>query len=127
MFYSPNTVAIPHNKLVQYYCGAERYVHVQPDGSLIIGTEVPLNLPKARASGVFRPPLTIVKMCMWIGGDYKIFGVVTHRFTTPIFQWPVEPGVNQWSEGAIVSDDDGGKWIPKGSKLELPPGALRCT
>lgn len=137
--FSTGTISIPHNKLIQYHCDASRFVHLQSDGSLVIG--FPSGQSMKTPPAAFRPPFTIVKMCVWVSGDYKIFGVVPHHFTAGMFQWPVEPNIHQWVEGTIASDDDNDKWIPEGSKLrgawglrtivdkdrKFVPGALRCT
>jgi hypothetical protein len=93
-------------------------------------------------AGTFHPPFRIVKMCVQINGEYNIFGVISHRFTTVMFQWPEEPNINQWSEGRVIPDDDNAKWIQEGSELtgawsvtrklldddrKLLPGVLECT
>ncbi len=49
----------------------------------------------------FTPPLTVWKICIWVGGTYEKF---FHRwwFTSTIAQW--EKGSDQWVEGGAITN-----------------------
>jgi hypothetical protein len=122
-------------------CDASQFVKIRSDGSLMIG--FPGGQHMETPPGPFRPPLTILKMCLWISGKYKLF-LFSPPFTSPMFQWPAEPNQKQWIEGSIAFEADQENWIPQGSKLSgawglrqlttksadgqtrLAPNALRC-
>jgi hypothetical protein len=141
-FAATGAPSIKRNKLVNYPCDASRFVQIRPDGSLIMG--FPSGQSMTTKPFAFRPPLTIVKMCLWISGQYRLFGTTIH-FATTMFQWPAAPGQRQWIEGPISGDDANERWIPEGSQLggawalraltapgdagqrPLLPGALACT
>jgi len=46
----------------------------------------------------WRPPFEIVKICVWVRGEYKAFGLLPWRSTTPTFQWPMRPDLHRWVE-----------------------------
>jgi hypothetical protein len=46
----------------------------------------------------WQPPFEILKICVWVRGEYKAFGFLPWRFTTPIFQWPTRPDLHRWVE-----------------------------
>jgi hypothetical protein len=100
-----------------YPCDASELVKIEPNGSISfrgIGLGMPVPL---------YPPWEIQKMCVWIGGDYKIAGLIPWHFTSIIFQWPAKPGVPQWIEGPT---------LPKGSptqfeQLRGPPEPMNCS
>jgi hypothetical protein len=133
--FSTGEVSVLRGKPIQYHCDASRFVHLEPAGSLTTG--FPSGQAMKTKPAAFRPPLTVVKMCVGVGGEYKIFGF-THRFSTAMFQWPLQPGLNQWIEGWITTDDSNDRWIPElvgawglraivDNDRNLLPGALQCT
>jgi hypothetical protein len=141
VLFAVGSLSISPKSMANVPCDAGHFVKIRPDGSLIIG--LPDGQHMETTTGVFRPPLTIVKMCLWFSGGYRAFG---HRwpFISPSFQWPAAPNQKQWIEGIIAFDADQEKWIPAGSKLGgawglrqlttksadgetmLLPNALRC-
>jgi hypothetical protein len=130
------------NSTENYPCSASSYIMTQPDGSLMFGFESghALRTPPA----VFRGPITIIKMCLWMSGTYKTFGF-SKAFPPKNFQWPAEPNQRQWNEGTTSPDLPNEAWIPAGSHIksawslwsrimrpdvvgtpQLIPGALQC-
>jgi len=87
--------SISAGQMINYPCDASELVKVKSDGSLAL-RNLPLQLPQP-----FFAPLTVKKMCVWIGGDYKISGFIPRRFTSVMFQWPAAPMINQWLEGPV--------------------------
>jgi hypothetical protein len=132
---------VPPGPPINYPCDAAKYIRILSDGSMVIG--FPYGQLMKTGPDAFHPPLTILKMCLWISGHYRVFGIAA-PFTSKMFQWPAEPNQRQWIEGRIVFDADEAKWIPSGSKLigawglrklttisqvgevKLLPGALQC-
>jgi hypothetical protein len=121
-------------------CTATDYVRLRDDNSILIGF---LN-GSALATGptAYRGPLTVIKMCLWISGNYTSLGI-KHVFSSKMFQWPAAPGQNQWIEGPITPDLPNEAWIPYGSKMgsvwalrqllilpwrdKFQDGALQCS
>ncbi len=104
-------------------CNARDLLTANRDGSFSMhGSSTVL---ESRTKKVFYPPLKIVKMCLWIGGYYKIFGILPWSFTSIIFQWPAVEGSNQWLEGEVASE------TPDEMQAEyvnnFVPGALKCS
>jgi hypothetical protein len=89
--------SIPNDGPLAYQCNASQLAEILPDGRLSIRKSMNTK------SGVFKPPLRIIMMCLWIGGDYKIWGIVPRRFTSTVFRWPTAKGVNQWIEGPLAT------------------------
>lgn len=139
--FNVGSLSISRGAMANLPCDAATFVKIRPDGSLMLG--YPGGQHMTTAPGGFRPPLTILKMCLWINGNYRLFGFRL-PFTSLMFQWPAEPNQKQWIEGPIAFDTDQEKWIPHGSELigawglrqltaksadgkaELVPNALRC-
>ena len=135
-------LSIPSKGMINYPCDASQLVTIQPDSSLMIGSQDGGHMKTP--PGAFLPPLTILKMCVWISGSYGIFWF-RKPFEPLFFQWPALPDQRQWIEGPIAFDADQGKWIPPNSKLvgawglrqltaktaggetTLLPDALRCN
>jgi hypothetical protein len=120
-----------------YECDT-KFVHLQPDGALEIGFHGGQSL--VTRPSAFRPPMTILKMCVEIDGEYESFDG-THSLKPVMFQWPAKPNINQWIKGPIAFDYDPSIWIPEHSSLggawatralmaangiDLAPNALRC-
>jgi hypothetical protein len=135
--FGPLVTALPSS----YDCGAD-FLRVREDGSVEIG--FPHGQSMYTRTGAFRGPITVVKMCVMIGGFYVSRGV-----SAPIpvagYQWPSAPGGTGWIREPIAFDIDQDKWIPPGSYLQaawavahkltiqapdgtmqLDPDALRC-
>ena len=105
---------------INYPCDASDLLKVRADGTMSLhGSST--TLQTARPT-VFVPPWRILKMCIWIGGEYKFWWYIPLSFTTMIYQWPAAPNVHQWIEGPIVREP------PKEEQL---PGfyrdALQCS
>jgi hypothetical protein len=138
MTFNPGPISIAPRSSTNFPCTASDYVTVTQDGSLMIGFG---GQGMTTGPGVFRGPLTALKMCLWMSGRYEAFGY-SIPFVTPIFQWPAAPGQRQWMEGPIAPDLPSAKWVPANSKLggawgmkqivapgwgDLRPDALQCT
>jgi hypothetical protein len=61
-------------------------------------------------------------MCIWIGGDYEVAGLIPWRFRSAIFQWPAALGSKQWIEGPIARPPPKDEQIPG-----FFPDALQCS
>ena len=100
-----------------FRCDASELIKIEPNGSVSFrGMSLELPIPLS-------PPWQIEKMCVWIGGDYKIAGRIPWQFTSIIFQWPASPGAPQWIEGPT---------LPKGAPTEFEqiggrPEAMNCS
>ena len=60
------------SKTVNYDCDASALLRVEYDGTLSI-KHYP-GLPQSDLAHVYYPPWQILKMCVWVGGSYKIAG-----------------------------------------------------
>ena len=100
---------------LNYPCNAEDLLQVRADGTLSMYGSSTIDQSKLR----FHPPWHVLKMCVWIGGEYKIMGRFPWRFTSILFQWPAAPNLPQWIEGPIAHEPER---IPG-----LVPDALQCS
>jgi hypothetical protein len=137
--FNPGPIHIGRQSANNYPCRASDYVRIRGDGSMIIGFDDAQNL--VTGPGVFRPPLTVLKMCLWINGSYSVIGVI-RQFRSEIFQWPDAPRGHQWIEGPVTPDLPSEAWVPPGShiggawalrelmnadKSRYLPGTLQCS
>jgi len=104
-------------KPINFPCNALHILQTREDGSLsLYGSSTTMS-----SKALFQPPWRILKMCIWLGANYKIrlFG---HRsFVSNIFQWPAAPGSHEWIEGLIAREP------PKEEQLPgYYPDALQC-
>jgi hypothetical protein len=123
-------------------CDPIRLIQVRSDGALFIGYPDMASL--STEPGIFRAPLTVIKLCLYLRAHYAFWGH-SLDFTSTLFQWPAAPGPapgqRQWLEGSVVPDIGSEDWMPDGSQLRhvwglravltpdgqhLVPGALRC-
>jgi hypothetical protein len=116
-----------------YTCDASDYVRLADDYSLLLGFPTGQFLKSPPSN--FRPPLKIVKMCLYFKGSYPL-----GSFTSSMYQWPAAPGLTQWIEGPIFPDLPNTAWIPPGSTIgaawglrglmagpgKYAPSALQC-
>jgi len=123
-------------KGVEYNCDA-RILSIQPDGRLAIGSLQGTNLTTAH--GVFRGPLSVLKMCVAVVGTYGNWLFDGRKLPSLMFQWPSVPGGHQWANHPVVFDEEI-RWVPQNSTLgaayglrrvgdgrgHLVPGALTC-
>jgi len=100
---------------VNYRCDASDLFQVKADGSISIRDTL-----SSRPAALV-PPVKIVKMCVWIGGDYRI-GTVRRSFTSAIFKWPASQTARQWIEGPMGVDEDRPKKLPTNN-----PDDLECS
>lgn len=104
---------------VNFPCDASRLLQVKNDGSLsLFGSSTAVG----NKSGHFlEKPFQILKMCVWVGAQYKIAGIA-RNFRSKIFMWPAAQGHSQWIEGSLV---------PEPPTVDGPPNrgadALRCS
>ena len=109
---------------VSFKCNASDLLQIRADGSLSFhGSSTTL---ESRERTVYRAPWHIVKMCVWVGGEYRFLGIFPTGFTSHIFQWPAQPGSRQWVERPIIGDRPAEE-IEEEKLLGLIPGALACS
>jgi hypothetical protein len=94
---------------VNYFCDAEM-LKIRPDGSLLMGFESGTNM--ATKPGIFRGPLTVLKLCVAVMGTYLDWRGVWRQLPNVMFQWPAAPGSHQWIKGPIVFETDSNRWVP---------------
>jgi hypothetical protein len=112
-FYT-GAISIPANSPYNYPCDASGLMQVRPDGSLTFRDTL------STAPTPIRGPIRILKMCVWVGMDYRI-GITRWSFTSHIFKWPALQGVHQWVEGPTAVDQDRPKKMPTND-----PDDLQC-
>jgi len=105
-FYT-GTVSIPANSMINYPCDASSLVQLRQDGTFSLRD----TLSTRGKNTPFQSPLKILKMCIWIGGDYKI-GPKSDSFTSILFKWPASQTDKQWIEGPTAVDQDRPKHMP---------------
>lgn len=110
-FYT-GTISIPGNSLINYPCDASSLVQVRPDGTFGLRDTL------SSKGTPFQSPLKILKMCIWIGGDYRI-GPKSESFTSIIFKWPATQTNRQWIEGPTAVDQDRPKRMPSNNFDDL--------
>jgi hypothetical protein len=99
-------VSIPGNSMINYPCDASGLIQVRPDGTFALRDTL-----STGKNTSFQPPLKILKMCIWIGGDYK-FCPKSESFTSILFKWPASQNNKQWIEGPTAVDQDRPKHMP---------------
>jgi hypothetical protein len=137
--FDPGPIYVAPDSTNNYPCTGSAYVRIRSDGSVIMGFEDGQHL--TTRAGVFREPLTVLKMCLWMGGTYKVMMGWTVPFHSDMFQWPATPAQRQWIEGPVTPDLPNEAWIPIHShigavwalrgmmtpdKSGYLPGALQC-
>jgi hypothetical protein len=113
------TIRVPST----YDCGSD-FVRVKQDGSVEFG--LPNGSSMHTQPGAFKGPVTVVKMCVMIGGSYVSRGF-TGSVPTVGYQWPRAPRGTGWIREPITFDVDQDKWIPPGSYLEAAWGLRRLV
>lgn len=109
---------IEPNRTIPVDCDASDLLTVNADGVLSFdGSSTILNNQHP-----WFPPWTIVKMCLWLGGTYKIAGIIPASFKSEIFQWPAAPGSGAWADGAVVQIARKNQTIPG-----FLPGSTDCS
>jgi hypothetical protein len=107
--------SLPSGKSINYACDASNLVKVTPNGSLMMRHSMNTK------PGVFRPPLSILKMCLWVRGKYE-FLWKTWTFQSVIFKWPASQDDTQhWVEGPIAQEP------PDPGAPNNTPDALECS
>ncbi|MBZ5676852.1 MAG: hypothetical protein LAP61_21630 [Acidobacteriia bacterium] len=119
--YSKGAVTIEPE--VNYYCDSE-IISMDKDRRLILG--FPDGQHLASPPSDFVPPLTVIKLCVGITGNYTTLGI-KRNFRSARFQWPADPENRQWIKGTIAFDDDQSKWVPLSSKLGASYGLRALT
>jgi hypothetical protein len=129
------------NEGISYQCDASDLLRVRTDGSLSAYGAYPVFETKA----IFRPPFHVLKMCVWIGGEYTVAHIVSWHFRSDIWQWPAMPTLHQWVKRPVAPGahiDDGpypkleeisggfalrGLVIDRNGHRELRFDAVRCS
>jgi hypothetical protein len=104
-------------------CDAANLLRIKPDGSLAYRQSSTILQSQRRV--VYQAPWRIIKMCIWIGGNYNFLWVWPVEFTSHMFQWPAKPGSRQWREGPFVGDRPIEE-IEEEKRLGLVPGITAC-
>jgi hypothetical protein len=103
--------SVPRDPPLNYPCSALGAVQIRADGSLSVRDTL------ATPPG-FRAPLKILKMCVWIGGDYRMM-LKVWSFTSNIFTWPASQTNLQFLEGPEAVDQDRPKRLPTNDPDDL--------
>lgn len=86
-----------------YTCNASDLLQPRADGSLsLFGSSTKLAMYGSVYPILWKPPFRILKMCVWIGAEYRVWKWRSWPFTSKIFQWPATPTRLQWIEGPIA-------------------------
>ena len=108
------------SKPINYDCDASDILKLRQDGSLsLFGSSTVL---EDSQQADYKPPWQILKMCIWIGGQYRIAGLFRHTFTSDIFQWPAVQGENVWLDGPVIESPGKEQTLPG-----MVPDALTCS
>lgn len=117
------TASINAGYEISYRCNAADLQKIRSDGSLSLYSSG--TILYNRRNILYQAPWIIDKMCVWVGGEYRVSNILPWSFTSQIFEWPAEPGSHQWQEGRVT-----GKEYPE-AEIErregLIPGALQCS
>jgi hypothetical protein len=104
-------------------CNAADLLKIKADGSLAFRNSA--SKLQSRSRVAYQAPWRTIKMCIWVGGEYKFMGFWPVEFTSHMFQWPAKAGSHQWREGPFIGDRpieeiEEEKWSG------LVPGSLAC-
>jgi hypothetical protein len=136
--FNDQIISIGRDQPTNYTCDASNFISLTEDYSVLLGFPAGQHM-KTRPSN-FRPPLTVVKMCVYLKGAYRL-GLKGESFTSSMFQWPAAPGLKQWIEGPIVNDLPSEAWLPPHNQIgavwalrqmmspwkDFLPTALQCS
>ncbi len=92
------TFTVLQNSTIKYDCNGSQIISVAPNGALVFsfgGNS--MHTP----DGFLKPPLTILKMCIWVSVDHAIYGI-NQPFKSKMFQWPLASDIPQWVEDPII-------------------------
>ena len=112
--------SFPGNGFLHYPRNASDLLQIRSDDSLsMFGSSTNF---QSKQQTKYLGPWTIVKMCIWVGGDYYVAGLIPWKFRSVIFQWPAAANARKWIEGPIARQPP---------KEEVIPGffadALQCS
>jgi hypothetical protein len=108
-------ISIMSESVYNYPCDASGLVQVRQDGSITLRDTL------STKPTIIRPPIRILKMCIWIGMDYRI-GISSWSYTSHIFKWPALQTIHQWIEGPTAIDQDRPKKMPSNE-----PDDVQCS
>jgi hypothetical protein len=100
--FSSGIYSIPANSSLTYPCNAAALLQVRSDGTLSAFGSSTKFVTQEGEPIIWHPPFRILKMCIWIGGDFYLAGFVPRSFKSEIDQWPAAPTLHQWIEGPIA-------------------------
>jgi len=92
--FSSGTISIASGQTINYPCDASGLFEIQ-NGAVVIGQFL------RTKPGLFEPPITILKMCIWVGTNWRFAGK-NWTFNSNIFKWPASKELHQWIEGPIA-------------------------
>ena len=95
--FSSGLFSIASGKPINYPCDASNLFEIQ-NGALVLRRSIP---PLRTKPGLFEPPITILKMCIWVGTNWRFAGM-NWTFNSNIFKWPASKELPQWVEGPIA-------------------------
>lgn len=101
MAFETGSYDIAHGQSASFKCDASDILQTNPDGTLSpYGSATQLSNQDGTKPRYF-PPLKVLKMCVWVGGEYQYLWW-KHHFESPIDQWPAAPNSPQWIEGPLL-------------------------
>jgi hypothetical protein len=117
------TNSVPSNTPLDYRCDLSKLFRTNADRSLTV-------YESASGGGEhnnrFKLPFRIIKMCIWVGGKYRVAGALTVSFTSKIFQWPAAPDRHRWIEGPVAGLQP--DWEQNAeARTGLISGTLQCS
>jgi hypothetical protein len=104
-------VSIPGRGTINYPCDASSLIQIK-DGTFSLRDTL------STKNMLIQPPTKVVKMCIWVGGDYRI-GPKAISFTSILFKWPASQADKQWIEGPTMTDQDRPKPRPSNNFDDL--------
>jgi len=111
------------SKTATFDCNAADLLRIKLDGSLAFRNSATKLQSGSRI--VYRAPWRIIKMCVWVGGNYNFMGLIPVEFTSHMFQWPTKAGSHQWREGPFIGDRPVEE-VEEEKRLGLVPGIMAC-
>jgi hypothetical protein len=87
---------------IPYRCNASALLQMRENGTLSLYGSSSELMTQGGEPIIWHSPFNIIKTRIWVGGVYKVFGLIPWSFKSEIDQWPASPVVRQWIEGPVT-------------------------